>query len=83
MLALSKSPLFYLRLRLLNKVCSCSFHDLFYIYRMFYIGKDSCSGDSGGPLTYREPNDLWYQVGFVIYATYAILFLFDLLEKSV
>ena len=30
------------------------------------VGIDSCSGDSGGPATYRKtPNSPWYQLGIV------------------
>ena len=33
-------------------------------------GKDSCSGDSGGPAVFREfSEDPWYQVGLVSYGT--------------
>ena len=32
------------------------------------IGKDSCGGDSGGPMTFRHSvNDPWYLVGLVSY----------------
>ena len=31
-------------------------------------GKDSCGGDSGGPMTFRHSvNDPWYLVGLVSY----------------
>ena len=33
-------------------------------------GRDSCSGDSGGPIVSREfADDPWYQVGLVSYGT--------------
>ena len=35
-----------------------------------FVGKDSCNGDSGGPIAYREhPDDPWYQVGLVSFGT--------------
>ena len=35
---------------------------------IFISGSDSCTGDSGGPLIYREyANSPWYQVGIVSY----------------
>ena len=34
------------------------------------IGFDSCSGDSGGPVTYRKtPNSPWFQLGIVSYGS--------------
>ena len=36
----------------------------------FISGKDSCNGDSGGPLIYREfADDPWYQIGLVSFGT--------------
>lgn len=38
----------------------------------FVSGKDSCNGDSGGPLAYRRNNgalEPWYQVGIVSFGT--------------
>merc|ERR1711971_800211 len=33
-------------------------------------GKDSCNGDSGGPLIYREyPDEPWHQIGLVSFGT--------------
>ena len=30
------------------------------------LGKDSCNGDAGGPLVYKEySDDPWYQIGIV------------------
>ena len=38
------------------------------IFFIFVTGKDSCGGDSGGPMTYRHSvNDPWYLVGLVSY----------------
>ena len=36
-----------------------------------FSGKDSCDGDSGGPLAYRDSynNGPWYQAGIVSYMT--------------
>ena len=37
---------------------------------IFVTGKDSCGGDSGGPMTYRHSvNDPWYLVGLVSYGS--------------
>ena len=34
------------------------------------LGKDSCNGDSGGPLIYREFTDEpWHQIGLVSFGT--------------
>ena len=38
------------------------------IYNCGYLilGKDSCNGDAGGPLVYKQlSDDPWYQVGIV------------------
>ena len=36
----------------------------------YFIGKDSCKGDSGGPLAYRKvEKDPWYQIGLVSFGT--------------
>ena len=38
----------------------------------FISGKDSCNGDSGGPLIYREySDDPWHQIGLVSFGTKA------------
>ena len=38
----------------------------FFINEILISGSDSCTGDSGGPLIYREyANRPWYQVGIV------------------
>jgi hypothetical protein len=37
---------------------------------IYFLGRDSCNGDSGGPIAYREfSDDPWYQVGLVSYGT--------------
>ena len=32
---------------------------------LIYPGKDSCGGDSGGPMVVRKPSGSWYQAGIV------------------
>ena len=32
---------------------------------LIYLGKDSCGGDSGGPMVVRKPSGSWYQAGIV------------------
>ena len=35
----------------------------------FVSGQDSCTGDSGGPLIFRElTDDPWYQIGIVSFS---------------
>ena len=31
------------------------------------LGKDSCNGETGGPLVFRNPSEPYYQVGILSY----------------
>ena len=35
----------------------------------YFLGSDSCGGDSGGPMVLRKPGGAWYQMGVVSFGS--------------